>query len=442
MPRLSNAQNTRNVLILGALGYVGSYWFELMFPTLAVTLASATQLPLEEVLGWSFGSYLLFGLGALPAGFLGDRLGHRRVLVVALFALGVAALAASEAPNGQVLVRSLALMGACASVFRPVSRSLIARTGDAGARGLRTLRVAGGAAIVITPVLTAALCARLGWQATYRVVGYAMCAIAIGSAFLGIDERRAAGDGLVEPGADAAPIGRHIGAREALLPLAALVGAAMLAGVSDRGTVLVLPAYFAAHVTVFGFGIVTSFVYLLGVAGQYVGGWLAERQDPRRLYLLFHLLSLPALVLMTLLTDTPLIVSAAVFAVFNLGVQPIEDRLFTELVPVRWRATAFGMRTALTIGVGALAVWLVDWAIASGGLSEAVLWLAGVVALVAGVSTLLVRLEERSPRRARLGAAPEAATGPRGVGAVPAPVAALAINGAPSERRSPGTSGR
>jgi MFS family permease len=441
MARLSNAHNTRNILILGTVGYASSYFFELMFPTLAVALAGATRLPLEEALSWSFGSYLLFGLGALPAGFLADRMGHRRLLVVALFALGVAALAASEAPNGQVLIRSLALMGACASVFRPVSLSLIARARDVRPRGLRTVRAVGGAVLVLTPLVTAALCARLGWQATYRAVGYAMCAIAIASAFLAIDEARAEADGIVDCDADA-PMSRDGGARQSLLPLAVLVGAAALAGVSYRGNMLVQPAYFAASVPALGFGVVTSLVYLFGVVAQFAAGWLAQNGDARRHYLLLHLCSVPALWLMTLLAGVPLVVCAALFAVCSFGVQPIEDRLFMDLVPAQWRATAYGVRSALTMSVGAFAVWLVHGALAIGGLSEALLWLAGVGALIAAAAALLVRLDERSPSRARLGAVSEAAGGPRAAGAVPAPVAALAINAAPPARRPPGTSGR
>jgi len=96
MAGLSEAQNTRNVLVLTGVGHFSTHFFELMFPTLAVTLAAQTGLPLAEVLSWSFIGYLLFGLGALPAGLLADRIGSRLLLISALFGLGVAALAASE----------------------------------------------------------------------------------------------------------------------------------------------------------------------------------------------------------------------------------------------------------------------------------------------------------------------------------------------------------
>jgi MFS family permease len=75
---LTPARNERNVLLLTGVGHFTTHFFELMFPTLAVALARQTELPLDEVLTWSFAGYLLFGLGGLPFGMLADRIGSRR----------------------------------------------------------------------------------------------------------------------------------------------------------------------------------------------------------------------------------------------------------------------------------------------------------------------------------------------------------------------------
>jgi MFS family permease len=386
MDGAAEARNTRNVLILTGAGHFSTHFFELMFPTLAVALAIQTRLPLDEVLGWSFLGYLLFGLGALPAGLLADRIGSRHLLIAAMFGLGVSALAASEAPNGRALSFCLAAMGACASIYHPVGMSLIAHGVARRGRAFGINGVFGNAAIALTPLITATLCAQLGWQSTYRLVGYAMCVLAVGCAFLRVDERRH------EPeAAEALPPLRP----RSLLPFAVLLVAATLAGISYRGNTLVQPAYFAARVSEIGFGAATSLAYLFGIAGQYVGGLLADRHDLRRLYLAFHALSLPALLLMTTLSGFSLIATAAVFVFFSLGMQPIENSLFFHCAPPRWRAAAYGLKFVLTFGVGSLAVWLVRWADAAGGLSYAILCLAGVVIGVVAAAALLVRLGEQ-----------------------------------------------
>ena len=386
MERLPEARDARNVLILTGVGHFSTHFFELMFPTLAVALASQTRLPLNEVLGWSFLGYLLFGLGALPAGLLADRIGSRQLLVAAMFGLGVAALAASEAPNGRALSFCLAAMGACASIYHPVGMSLIAHGVAARGRALGINGVFGNAAIALTPVITATLCAQVGWQSTYRLVGYVMCALAVGCAFLRIDERPHS------PTADApAPPQRP----QSALPLRCCSSPPHWPGSATAATPWcsrrTSPRMYRRSVSERR----TSLAYLFGIAGQYIGGLLADRHDLRRLYLAFHALSLPALLLMTALSGFPLIGTAAVFVFFSLGMQPIENTLFYHCAPPRWRATAYGLKFVLTFGVGSLAVWMVRWADAAGELSYAILCLAGVVAAVVGAAAVLVRLGER-----------------------------------------------
>ncbi len=384
--------NERNVLIVTGVGHFTTHFFELMFPTLAVALARDSGLPLDEVLTWSFFGYLLYGLGGLPAGLLADRIGSRVLLLAALFGLGVAALAASEVTSPRALTICLALMGALASIYHPVGIGLISRAIAARGRALGVNGLFGSAGIALTPVITAALCERVGWQDTYRIVGYAMCAVAVACAFLPIHESHTAAPAAGE----AAP-----SPRPAWRPIVVLLTAATLAGISYRGNTLVQPAYFASHVSLVWYGAATSVAYLLGTVGQYAGGVLADRHELRRLYLLFHLCSLPALLVMTLLAGWPLVASAGIFVFFSLGMQPIENSLLAHYTPPRRRATIYGIKALCVFGVGSLAVWLVRWAIEVGGLGYAILCLAGVVTLVVAAAVVLLLLDD-SPAAAAL----------------------------------------
>ncbi len=378
------APNERNVLLLMGIGHFATRFFELMFPTLAVAITRQSHVPLDEVLTWSFLGYLAFGLGGLPMALAGNRLGTRLPLLVSIFGIGVAALAASEVTAPRALIICITAMGALASVCHPFGMNLVARTADARGRALGVSAVFGNAAIALTPLITAALSVRFGWQDTYRLVGYAMCALAVGCAFLPVEEppRR-----VVTFADRGAPI--------AWRPLAVLLVAATLAGISYRGNTLVQPAYFAEHVSELWFGAAVSLAYLLGIGGQYVGRLLADRYDPRRLYLLFHACSLPPLLLMTLLGGLPLVGSAAAFVFFSLGMQPIENALVARYAPPHRRAMVYSLKFACTFGVGSLAVWLVRWAGGLGGLSYAILCLAGVVMLVVAAAAVLVSIDDR-----------------------------------------------
>jgi MFS family permease len=384
MRALSDTRNERNVLLLTGAGHFSTHFFELMFPTLAVVLARDSGIPLEHVLGWSFFGYLLFGLGALPAGLLADRLGSRVMLIVAMGGLGISALAAAEVDPGRPMAICLALMGLCGSIYHPAGMGLISHTMRARGRALGINGMFGNVAIALTPIVTATLCERIGWQNTYRATGFAMLGLTTLCALLPIRERPLTPHPIVP----VAAVSRQSDRTLFLL----LCLAAMLGGISYRGNTVVQPAYFAEHVSLLSFGAATSLVYLFGIGGQLVGGALADRHDLRWLYLAFHALSLPALLAMVSFSGLPLVSAGAVFVFFSLGMQPIENSLFARFTPPRWRATGYGIKFILTFGVGSFAIYLVEWAKSVGDLSLVLLYLAGVVAVLLVVIGVFVAL--------------------------------------------------
>lgn len=377
--------NERNVLLLTGVAHFATHFFELMYPTLAVSVALELKLPLPQVLGWSFLGYLLFGLGALPAGLLADRVGARPILLVGLAGMGVSALAAAEADPGRSLALCLGSLGLFASFSHPAGLGLISHTVAARGRALGINGICGNLGIALAPLLTATLVGRFGTRHAFHAAGLAMCAVVAALSFIRVEEGHRQSSSP-PPLPDAAPPG----SRSAWLPFALLCVAAMLGGISYRGNTLVQPAYFAERVSALSFGAVTTLVYSVGIVGQYAGGLLADRYDLRRLYLGFHAASLPLLLLMSHLFGHPLVGTAALFVFFSLGMQPIENSLFAHFSPPRWRATGYGVKFVLTFGVGALAVQLVQRVRMGGDLSVVFLYLGGVVALLVATCALLV----------------------------------------------------
>jgi len=362
----------RNVLVVTGVAHAATHFAELMFPTLAVVVAREQGLPLDIVLGWSFAGYLLFGLGALPGGYLADHVGARPVVLASLLGVGLACLVASLTTPGPTLAAALALLGLAGSLYHPAGMGLITRTVRARGRGLAINGIFGNVGIALTPAVTGALATQLGWAWTFRVCGLALVAVGIACALLPIDEPDHSTETVPDaPTSDAA-----------WLPIVFLCIAAALGGISYRGNTLVQPAFFAERVSFLSFGVATSAIYLIGIAGQYAGGIVADRFDLRWGYLGFHLLSLPALLAMGALFGAPLLGASAMFVFFSLGMQPIENSLFARLTSARRRSTGYGFKFVLTFGVGSTAVWLVRWAETAYGLPAVFGVLAGVVGLL------------------------------------------------------------
>ena len=90
-----------------------------------------------------------------------------------------------------------------------------------------------------------------------------------------------------------------------------------------------------------------------------IGGWLADRYSLKWVYVASWLLALPALLASMHLAELPLFASTTVvFSLMSLAT-PAENALLVRYTPGRWRATAFGAKFVLSLGVSALGLPLV-----------------------------------------------------------------------------------
>src|ERR1035441_2034594 len=93
----------------------------LALPALSVQLhASTTDLQ------WFSAAYsLVLAAALLPAGMLGDRLGRKKMLLIALAVFGVSSLACAFATSAGQLIAARAILGLSAAVILPMSIAVI-----------------------------------------------------------------------------------------------------------------------------------------------------------------------------------------------------------------------------------------------------------------------------------------------------------------------------
>jgi len=90
-------------------------------PTLSIKLGATT-----DQLQWISAAYTLALAGfMIPAGVLADRLGRRRMLLVALFLFGASSTAASQMTTANGLIFMRALMGIAGALIFPISLAIL-----------------------------------------------------------------------------------------------------------------------------------------------------------------------------------------------------------------------------------------------------------------------------------------------------------------------------
>ncbi|GAA2140116.1 MFS transporter [Actinomadura napierensis] len=110
---------TLSVLIVGLDGTI----INVALPTLSDELG-ATSAQLQ----WIGGGYLLaLSVGMLPAGLLGDRFGHRRLLMGGIALFGLASAAGALAGTAGQVIAARAVLGLGAAMITPLSMAILPR---------------------------------------------------------------------------------------------------------------------------------------------------------------------------------------------------------------------------------------------------------------------------------------------------------------------------
>ena len=358
--------NERKILTTTCFGHFMSHFNMLMFPALVLPLMGMYDMDLSHVLALSFWMYLLFGVTALPWGLVSDRVGAKPLLLLFYTGAGLCGLAAGffiDSPKAFSLC--LAGIGIFSGIYHPAGLGLISRGISKMSMALGYNGMAGNAGLAAAPILAGIINHFYGIQTAFIFLG---CLNLTGTVIMLLLP-------VIEPARNEKTESQ--GSMRLMLSFAVLCICMMLGGVAYRSVTVILPAYLElgnpalldwisrlpwmpASRNVAATALSSS-VFMVGMFGQFLGGVAAERFEPRRGYLVFHVLALPMVLAMAYTTDVSLLLITMGYMLFLLGMQPIENTLVAKLTPDKVRDSAYGTKFILTFGVGAFAVYLVGW---------------------------------------------------------------------------------
>src|SRR6187455_3173668 len=160
----------RSAMLL--LAHAVDHMFLLIFAAAVASIAAEFGFARwEDLMPFGVGAFVMFGLGSLPSGRLGDLWGRRAMMIVFFFGIGASSLLASLAQGPWQLAAALTLIGTFASIYHPVGIPMLlqgaARPGfTIGVNGL-----AGNLGIAAAAVLTGFLVKYFGWRMAFAVPG-------------------------------------------------------------------------------------------------------------------------------------------------------------------------------------------------------------------------------------------------------------------------------
>jgi MFS family permease len=358
-----------------------------------VLVLPAVLVALREEFGASFTtlgtvatvSTMLYGLGALPAGLLADRVGAPALLRTFAGMSAVCCALAMVAPGIWWLAAVLALLGAAGALYHPSGLAEVTLNAPGGGRELGVHGGWGNAGTALAPLLAGAVAAAWTWRASYGLAALAAAMLLL-ALWRGVPlDRR------LPPQQPAGERGR--GALAAVMFLAAAEGFVF------QGFVIFLPAFLAevggaGEAAAAKGGALSAAVLLLGVPGQLVGGRLAEtagRTLALRYAGLYGAAVLVGLAVRAAGAGMLGVVLAGLFSLLIFFGQPITNQLVARSTRAGRRGGAYGTYFSLSFGIGALAGAAGGVVADRAGLA-AVFGFLGVVAVVNTVGGLVVAL--------------------------------------------------
>lgn len=353
---------------------------------------------------------LAFGLSALPAGVLVDRLGARRVLQLAFAGSAVLALLVALSPNLWLLTVTLTALGLTTGLYHPAGVSLIARLSRQRGLALGYHGVVGNLGTALAPAVAIGVAVAADWRWSYGL----MAVLAL--LFLGVvqfgrfipretlpGERRATDQPAAPP---------HPSQPVHWLPLLMVYAILVLNGFIYRGSLTFLPTHMEEHVRISLWGIdsaaiagsLTTLALLTGAAGQYAGGALSQRVPLARLAVPLTALVAPALLLMGAGEGLLLVIAAAGFVFFNFSAQPVFTGLIADYSPAGRLGRSLGVSFFVSFGIGSFAGSLAGLVAERWGTGSVFFLLAGLAAATLALAVGVWRLASRAEASQRLAA--------------------------------------
>jgi MFS family permease len=403
----------RNVQVMALIGsgHAVSHFYLLALPPLFPLLRDELDVS-YAALGLLVTAFnVATGAAQIPAGFLVDRFGARRLLMLGLAIMGTAMSALGFAPTYWLMLALVAAAGVGNSVFHPADYAVLSASVDRAwlGRAFSVHTFTGNLGFMLAPAGMIALTAVFGWR--HALVAAGLLAFAVLGAMLlwgGVlhDDTRRTGTGAHKESAPG-------GARGYLLsaPILLLFGFYMLNAMFTLGIQsFSVTALNGLHGIDLGFAnVILSAFLITGAGGVLIGGMVADRTERYAVVTVGAFGTAGLLMLAVGLLPLPAGLILCAFALVGLlqgSVRTSRDMMVRKVTPVgaTGRVFAFVM-TGLNVG-GAITPVLFGLLLDHGAPQLVFLLMALFAAAVAGIVVLAQAAIAAQGRIARSGELP------------------------------------
>ncbi|MGR3662076.1 MAG: MFS transporter [Paracoccaceae bacterium] len=333
------------------------HFFLLIFPTAALALAPAWDMTYAEVLLLGTPLYVMFALGTLPAGWLGDRVDRMLLIAVFFVGCGAASLLIALATGPGLLMVGLGILGVFTALYHPVGLAHVTDIGKRTGRALAINGVFGNMGLAGGALVTGIVASLAGWQAAFALPGLVSIVIGAVLYWRHLGARKTA---------HAAPVMRQEtlvtnDRRVQFLVYGVILIAALFGGIIFNALTISLPKFFDERLVGGGgdlgwIGAATGAVFAIAAFAQLPVGELLDRFGARPI--LVFLLSGQIVLLIGLSQATGWVALALAFVMVTMVFAeiPITSWLLSRYIKSDLRSRALSVEYIMSLGMASAIV--------------------------------------------------------------------------------------
>ena len=293
------------------------------------------------ILALATAMFVLYGLLALPQGWLAQRIGRKLLMTAFFLGTGLSLIASAFAQSPWMLAATLGAVGVFTAIYHPIGTTmLVEAAGDKPGRSIGVNGVFGNIGVALAPVVTAFLAAQFSWRAAFLVPGV-LCAL-VGLWWL----RTPIVGGPAHRGARPFPvIPRHL-VRRAVLVLMLIAAAS---GLVFNAFTLLLPKLMQERLADAPsllpiVGMLAFLATLCGAVTQFSVGRLIDKHTLKSVFLPISLVLAPAMALLAVAQGWTVLPLAGAVAASIFGQVTVNETMAARYISPELRARIYSIR--------------------------------------------------------------------------------------------------
>ena len=161
----------RAAIAFSNFGHTCTHMFTVLYATAVLHLPQVFGLPYGELLSLSSLGLMLFGVAALPAGWLGDRWSQVGMMVIFFLGIGAGAIVTGLAGGPGMIFAGLTMIGLFAAIYHPVGIAWIVASARKQGMSLGINGVFGNVGNSLAPVFVGVMIDYFSWRAAFLIPG-------------------------------------------------------------------------------------------------------------------------------------------------------------------------------------------------------------------------------------------------------------------------------